>query len=60
VGLVVNPSGEMIDAPHTGAQVRIEGFSTTIGSSWGTDRYLGATRPAVQETPAAGNGGDFA
>ena len=47
VGIVVNPAGEMIDAPHTGAQVRIEGFPTTIGSSWGTDRYLGATRPAV-------------
>ena len=47
VGIVVNPAGEMIDAPHTGAQVRIEAFPTTIGSSWGTDRYLGATRPAV-------------
>ncbi len=46
VGIVVNPAGEMIDAPHTGAQVRIEGFPTTIGAAWGTDLYLGATRPA--------------
>jgi cell wall-associated NlpC family hydrolase len=46
VGIVANPAGEMIDAPHTGANVRIEGFPTTVGSSWGTDVYLGATRPA--------------
>ncbi|MDA8274404.1 MAG: C40 family peptidase [Actinomycetota bacterium] len=47
VGIVVNPAGEMIDAPHTGAQVRIGAFPTTVGSSWGTDRYLGATRPVA-------------
>ena len=47
VGLVINPSGEMIDAPHTGATVRIEAFPTTIGMAWGTDRYLGATRPSA-------------
>ena len=47
VGIVVNPSGEMIDAPHTGATVRIEPFPTTIGMAWGTDRYLGATRPSA-------------
>jgi cell wall-associated NlpC family hydrolase len=45
VGIVVNPAGEMVDAPHTGAQVRIEGFPTTIDAPWGTDLYLGATRP---------------
>ncbi len=44
--MVVNPSGEMIDAPHTGAGVRIEPFPTTPGMPWGSDRYIGATRPA--------------
>ncbi len=47
VGIVLNPSGEMIDAPHTGADVRVEPFPTTIGVAWGAgDVYLGATRPA--------------
>jgi cell wall-associated NlpC family hydrolase len=36
VGIVVGP-GEMVDAPHTGAVVRIE--------SYGWPDYLGATRP---------------
>jgi cell wall-associated NlpC family hydrolase len=45
VGIVLNPSGEMIDAPYTGAQVRIEPFPTAIDAPWGTDLYLGATRP---------------
>ena len=47
VGIVLNPSGEMIDAPHTGADVRVEQFPTTIGAVWGVgDVYIGATRPA--------------
>jgi cell wall-associated NlpC family hydrolase len=46
VGMVVR-SGEMVDAPHTGAFVRTESFPTTIGASWGEEVYLGATRPAV-------------
>lgn len=46
VGMVVNPSGEMIDAPHSGADVRIESFPTTLGASFGTDIYIGAIRPA--------------
>ncbi len=37
VGIVVSP-GEMVDAPHSGAVVRIEPYSWTD--------YLGATRPA--------------
>jgi len=37
VGIVVT-SGEMVDAPHTGAVVRVEPI-------W-SDGYLGATRPA--------------
>ncbi len=46
VGMVVR-SGEMVDAPHTGAFVRTEPFPTTIGAAWGEDLYLGATRPGA-------------
>ncbi len=47
VGMVVR-SGEMVDAPHTGAFVRTEPFPTTIGAAWGEgDVYLGATRPGA-------------
>jgi len=35
----------MVDAPHTGADVRVEPFPSRIGASWGTDSYLGATQP---------------
>jgi cell wall-associated NlpC family hydrolase len=45
VGIVVDPSGQMIDAPDTGAVVRVEDLPTTVGAPWGTDQYLGATRP---------------
>jgi cell wall-associated NlpC family hydrolase len=44
VGIVVR-SGEMVDAPHTGTDVRTESFPTTIGAAWGEDEYLGAARP---------------
>ncbi len=37
----------MVDAPHTGAVVRIEPFPDVVGASWGADRYLGATRPGA-------------
>jgi cell wall-associated NlpC family hydrolase len=38
----------MVDAPHTGADVRVEPFSTTIGASFGTtDVVVGFTRPAA-------------
>jgi cell wall-associated NlpC family hydrolase len=46
VGIVVR-SGEMVDAPHPGTVVRTEPFPTTVGAEWGSDRYLGATRPAA-------------
>jgi cell wall-associated NlpC family hydrolase len=39
IGIVVSP-GEMVDAPHTGAVVRIEPYD------WSD--YLGATRPGAQ------------
>jgi hypothetical protein len=37
----------MDDAPHTGADVRVESFPTTVGASWGTDTYLGSTAVGV-------------
>jgi hypothetical protein len=45
VGMVVDPSGVMVDAPHTGAFVRVESFPTVVGEAWGGDLFLGATRP---------------
>jgi hypothetical protein len=35
----------MVDAPHTGASVRIEAFPATIGAAWGDEEFVGATRP---------------
>jgi cell wall-associated NlpC family hydrolase len=35
----------MVDAPHTGADVRAEGFPASPGSSFGSLLYVGATRP---------------
>ena len=45
VGLVVDPSGVMVDAPHAGAAVRVESFPPEVGRPWGDDVYLGATAP---------------
>lgn len=45
VGIYIG-GGQMIDAPHTGASVRVEPIPATIGGSWGADVYVGATRPA--------------
>jgi cell wall-associated NlpC family hydrolase len=36
----------MVDAPHTGADVRVEPFPTTVGAAFGDLLYMGATRPA--------------
>lgn len=33
----------MVDAPHTGADVRVETTPTTPGASWGTDVLVGVT-----------------
>ena len=35
----------MIDAPHTGAEVRAEAFPATPGASFGSLLFVGATRP---------------
>jgi hypothetical protein len=37
----------MVDAPKPGTVVRTESFPTTVGESWGGDKYLGATRPTA-------------
>jgi cell wall-associated NlpC family hydrolase len=49
VGIYVGTEGAqamMVDAPHTGANVRVEPLPTTVGAQWGGgDVYVGATRP---------------
>ena len=48
VGLFVGVIGGqyvMVDAPHTGADVRAETFPATLGSSFGSLLFVGATRP---------------
>ena len=43
---VVNGQDVMVDAPHTGADVRAEAFPATLGASFGSLLFVGATRPA--------------
>jgi cell wall-associated NlpC family hydrolase len=43
---VVNGRDVMVDVPHTGADVRAEGFPATVGASFGSLLFVGATRPA--------------
>lgn len=38
-------SGDMIDAPYTGTVVRVDPTPTTPGAAFGTEIYVGATRP---------------
>lgn len=45
VGIVVNPNGQMVDAPHTGAMVRLDSFPIIPGNRWGGEVFVGATRP---------------
>ncbi len=48
VGIYVGTqSGQavMVDAPYTGVDVRFDQFSSTPGAGWGSDIYVGATRP---------------
>lgn len=35
----------MVDAPHSGADVRVEAFPPTLGASWGSELVVGFTRP---------------
>ena len=57
VGLVVDPAGVMVDAPHAGAAVRIETFTAVPGASWGGELYLGATDPAAGSRDTRAGGG---
>ena len=43
---VVNDQDVMVDAPHTGADVRAEDFPVTPGAPFGSLLFVGATRPA--------------
>jgi cell wall-associated NlpC family hydrolase len=48
VGIYIGVQGSrtfMVDAPHTGADVRVEAFPATPGAKWGADLFVGATRP---------------
>jgi len=42
---IVGGDAVMVDAPHTGADVRAEPIPATLGSSFGSLLYVGATRP---------------
>ncbi|MGH2928360.1 MAG: C40 family peptidase [Solirubrobacteraceae bacterium] len=46
VGIVVS-GNTMVDAPYTGTVVRIDTFPATEGAQFGTEIYLGATRPTA-------------
>jgi cell wall-associated NlpC family hydrolase len=50
VGLYIG-GGLMIDAPHTGAFVRVEATPTVVGAPFGSDIYVGATRPGSTLEP---------
>jgi cell wall-associated NlpC family hydrolase len=43
---VVDGQSVMVDAPHTGADVRAEGFPATLGAPFGGLVFVGATRPS--------------
>ncbi|HEY1650828.1 MAG TPA: bifunctional lytic transglycosylase/C40 family peptidase [Acidimicrobiales bacterium] len=43
---VVDGQTVMVDAPYTGADVRAEAFPATVGASYGSLVFVGATRPA--------------
>jgi cell wall-associated NlpC family hydrolase len=46
VGIYVGNSA-MIDAPYTGADVRIESFPNVAGAVWGSEFVLGAADPVA-------------
>jgi cell wall-associated NlpC family hydrolase len=46
VGIYIG-NGQMVDAPHTGADVRVESTPTTPGAPWGSDTVVGVTDPAA-------------
>jgi len=44
VGIYIGDSA-MVDAPHTGADVRIDTFTDVVGAAWGNQVLLGAADP---------------
>jgi cell wall-associated NlpC family hydrolase len=44
VGIYVG-NGQMVDAPHTGADVRVESIPIAVGAKWGNEIFVGATQP---------------
>ncbi len=46
VGIYIG-NGQMVDAPYTEADVRVERFPTTVGTAFGDLAFIGATRPAT-------------
>jgi cell wall-associated NlpC family hydrolase len=46
VGIYIG-NGQMVDAPHTGADVRVEPTPTTPGAAWGDEVVVGVTDPAA-------------
>ena len=46
VGIYIG-GGQMVDAPHTGADVRVEATPTTPRATWGTDVLVGISNPAA-------------
>jgi cell wall-associated NlpC family hydrolase len=46
VGIALG-DGRMVDAPHTGADVRLDEIPVAVGAAYGELTYLGATRPTA-------------
>jgi cell wall-associated NlpC family hydrolase len=42
---VLDGKAMMVDAPHSGADVRVEAFPPTLGARWGSEEFVGSTRP---------------
>ncbi len=38
-------AGEMVDAPHQGADVRYDAFTPEVGAAWGNEVFAGVTAP---------------
>jgi hypothetical protein len=46
VGIYIGDDA-MVDAPHTGAVVRIDTLTLTVGAAWGDETFLGAADPVA-------------
>jgi cell wall-associated NlpC family hydrolase len=52
VGIYVG-NGTMVDAPHSGANVRVEATPTVPGLPWGADVLVGVTDPSLGQEPVS-------